>query len=257
MSLIPPPSDDESAKLGDIGRGIEPNDHDDSDDAPAAMTLSAIGKGGDGSPLGLDGFDEDGVPASTDGTSITQHSAFAIVAVAIVAAVVLGVMRLTMGGMETATDAEIEGLINETLVKFEQSEHLAPGDSAHALAAHSTELADSTQIIMDITGNDAPQVPIEYVQKNPFELGIEKAQAKTPDEPEGPDNEELAKARIRRELRQLTIDMIMDGTEEKAVVINGQILKVGDNVGIFRIESIDNQKVFLRHGKYRIPLSAG
>jgi len=256
MSLIPPPSDDEAKHLGAIGRGIEPDDQDEPDHAPA-MTLRAIGKGGDGSPLGLDGFDEDGVPASTAGASITQHSAFALVAVAVIAAVVLGVMRLTMGGMHADTNAEIEGLINETLVKFEQREHMAPGDSAHAMAAHSTELADSTQVIMDITGNDAPQVPIEYVQKNPFVLGITKAQAPVADAGPKTDDAERTKVRIRQELRKLKVDMIMDGTEEKAVVINGQILKVGDTVGIFQIESIEAQKVNLRHGKYRIPLSAG
>lgn len=238
MSLIPPP---------------ENQDHD-TGEAPASMTLSAIGKGAGDGPLGIDGFGDDDASSGGSG-GITQHGAFAIIVVAVVAAAVLGMMRLTTGRIDTRADAAIEGLIDQTLVKFEQRQHMAPDDAAHAMDSNSTALRDATQVIDTLTTKQTPQVPIEYVQKNPFELGIRKPEVKVQRPPVAPVDHSVAiKARIRAALPKLKVDMIMDGTGEKAAVINGEIYKVGDTIGIFRLESVEPQQIFLRHDRYRIPL---
>ena len=253
MGMIPPPSGDEAKKLGQKARHDEMDFDSPDESEPAAMTLSAIGKGyGDG-PLGLDGFGES-ESSGSDFSKITQHSAFALVVVAVIAAAVLGAMRLTGGKLGSTTDAQIEGLIDSTIAKLQNQQHLA---ADAPIIAMSNNLLPTSKVIQTLTGHEAPQVPIEFVQKNPFVFGIKKPEVKTPTPTRTVvDNGEKTKEQIRREVGKLTIDMIMAGSEEKAVVIDGEIYKVGDSISIFRIESIEAQQVNLRHGKYRVPLRA-
>ncbi len=256
MGMIPPPSGDEAKKPGHTARHDEMDfdPHDESE--PAAMTLSAIGKGNGDGPLGLDGFG-DADASGSDFSKITQHSAFVIVVVAVIAAAVLGAMRLTGGSLGSTTDAKIEGLIDSTIAKIQNQQHLAADDP---IIAMSNNLMPTSSVIQTLTGHEPPQVPIEFVQKNPFVFGVKKpVTASKTVTATGPSAEELTrriKEQIRREIGKLTIDMIMAGTEEKAVVINGEIYKIGDTISIFRVESIEAQQVNLRHGKYRVPLRA-
>ncbi len=257
MSLIPPPSDEETKRY----QKTRDDSRDDSahDESTAAMTLSAIGKGGDGGPLGLDSFG-DADASSGDLSRWTQHSAFALVAVAVIAVVVLVAMRMTAGSMAAASDAAAERLVEETLTKWDYRQNMLPGDASESMGSDSTALADATTIIYTLTGSEKPRVPIEYVQKNPFELGIKRAErpvAQVDTTESDAQRAERVKANIRRSIRTLSIDMIMDGTEEKAVVINGNIHKIGDTIDIFQIESIEPQQIFLRHDRYRVPLRVG
>ncbi|NBC11653.1 MAG: hypothetical protein GVY24_07990 [Planctomycetes bacterium] len=256
MGVIPPPSGDEAKKLGEVARHDE-MDFDTSDESsePASMTLSAIGKGGGDGPLGVDGFGESDDASGSDFSKITQHGAFVIVVVAVVAAVVLGAMRLTGGKLGATTDAKIEGLIDDTLIKLKNQQHLAAGDPLLEMGSH---VMPTSTVIRTLTDHEPPQVPIEFVQKNPFVFGVKKPEPekKVVTRPKV-DHSARIKDQIRREIGKLQIDMIMAGTEEKAVVINGDIYKVGDTISIFRVESIEAQEVKLRHGKYRVPLRTG
>lgn len=255
MSLIPPPPEDQVMKLnpemGVPGLGGAASDApgETTSEEPAAMTLAAIGKGGDGGPLGLEGFGDDDNAGGSDLTKITQHSAFAIVLVAVIAVAVLGLMRLTQGRMGSTTDPEIEAAIDNEIMA------ISTRNGPDAASGSEDDIAEAKKIIGNFTRNDSPQVPIEYVQKNPFELAIKKPE-QTQVATTGPrtDPSKRIKDNIRREVGKLQIDMIMAGTDEKAVVINGELYKVGDTVSIFRVESIEAQKVNLRHDKYRVPL---
>ena len=249
MSMIPPSSDDESARFGDTA-GLS-GDDSSADQSPGSMTLGAIGKGDDGGPLGIEGFsDDDDASGGSDFAKLTQHSAFAIVVVAIVAVVVLLAMRLTADDMEAKANSEAESAVEKWLIEYTFKPDKPEEDDP--------EPVDETPIIYTLTNQDRPQVPIEYVQKNPFELvGIKTTDTQAvadAGQDQAAQRAEQVKANMRRAIRELSIDMIMDGAEEKAVVINGEIYKVGDMVSIFRIESIDSQQIFLRHDKYRVPL---
>jgi len=257
MGLIPPPSGDEAKQVGESARGEEMDlQTQDDPSEPASMTLSAIGKGGGDGPLGVEGFGEGDVASSgSDFSKITQHSAFVIVVVAVVAAAVLGAMRLTGGKMGATTDATIEGKIDDALIKLKNQQHLAAGDP---LLEMGNRVMPASTVIRTLTDHEPPQVPIEYVQKNPFVFGVRKPEPTKAVAPKPKvDDSARIKDQIRREVGKLQIDMIMAGTEEKAVVINGEIYKVGDSISIFRVESIEAEKVNLRHGKYRVPLRSG
>ncbi|MFP4144367.1 MAG: hypothetical protein ACLFV3_04415 [Phycisphaeraceae bacterium] len=195
--------------------------------------------------------------AGADGTGETDPTEFddsekrslntnvlIVVLVVAVAAGVLYMMNALRGDLTTDTQAQqVENRVNQALAQLRES---AGGEAAAGEAAGvagmmginpSALLADTESIIEMFSTNIAEaQVPVNYVQKNPFALALPGGDK--PEEPQANnDNREQRLARLRGEFNRLELQTVMGG-DTPIAVINGEFLQEGDSIGSFAVAKI-------------------
>ncbi len=209
---------------------------DNDAEEPMSMTLSGIGRG--------DGTQEPGFEEATEtGNGLLSHTTLLIVAVAIVAAGSLFLMRASQGELTSSAEAlEIESKISDTLNKLNNPLLLTEGDPL--LSENLSSLLASTEDMTSIFEHDVrdQQVPIEQVKKNPFSIALaDTGQGAAPDTRKTDRALEL----LQIELKSLDLQSIMLGSRNIAV-IGGEFYKRGDKLGSFTVTEIDKFTVYLQ-----------
>lgn len=205
-------------------------------DVPMSMSLSGIGRGDD---MQEPGYEEAQVET---GNGLLSHTTLLVVAVAIVAAGSLFLMRATQGELTNSAEAlEIESKIADALNKLNNPSLLPEGDPLQA--ENLKTLLESTDDMTAIFEHDVrdQQVPIEQVKKNPFSIAMEEN-----GEGAVPDTRQTNRAleQLQIEASSLDLQSIMLGARNIAVV-GGEFYKRGDKLGSFTITEIDKFTVYL------------
>ena len=113
---------------------------------------------------------------------------------------------------------------------------------------------DHTRVLRDLSESAVKgQVPIEQVQKNPFEIPAVIA-APTPDDPELAAKQAAERARKEAEARKQHLDQVLAGLKVHGIIggstpvarINDKAVRVGDKVeDIFEVAAIQGRSVEL------------
>ncbi|MFW6060569.1 MAG: hypothetical protein ACODAQ_10325 [Phycisphaeraceae bacterium] len=193
--------------------------------------------GGASRPEGLPRADDsDFADVDGAGGSGISQSTILVVVVLVIAVGSLYAMRLTQGDLSD-TDSQIEAKIEQTLIKLGNPEAMS-ADSPLRPENLQALFRDTDQIIstleIDLTGR---QVPSDEIQKNPFELAIDRSQPADPDAAAGRRQAELE--RLREELSQLNLQSVMGDGDGAIAVIGGEFYQVGQTVGSFEITAVD------------------
>lgn len=215
---------------------------------PMSMTLSGIGRG---DPLPEDADFEE--MSASSGGGLLSHSTLLIVAVAVVAAGSLFLMRAFQGDLDSGDETqEIEAKIANALDRLNKPSLLLADDPL--LTENLNALLTPTEEITAIFEHDVrdQQVPIDQVKKDPFSMAFADSGLSNTDTASHQSNRKLAK--LRAEADSLDIQSIMLGAR-KIAVINGEFYKRGDRLGSFTITEIEKFTVHLEAGGAPFELS--
>lgn len=206
---------------------------------PMSMTLSGIGRRDD--PLA----EEEAYESASGGNGLLTHSTLLIVAVAIVAAGSLYLMRATQGDLSNSDEAQqIEAKIANTLNRLNKPSLLSQDDPLRAKNLNA--LLAPTHEVTAIFEHDVrdQQVPIDQVKKDPFALAVVDRGGQVDPNQNNRSNSRRTE-KLRGELSGLTLQSIMLGTRNLAV-ISGEFYKRGDRLGSFTINRIEKFTVYLQ-----------
>lgn len=212
------------------------------DSEPQSMSLMS-GVAGGASAGGLSDAELLGVDAGGGGRRVSQ-STLVLVAVAVVAAGSLYLMRLTQGDLAAggaATEASIK--IEEALAKLTQPKTLAPDDPLRKQSLRALFQDTDSIIAMFATDLSAHQVPLEQLKKNPFQIAAAPAEAGVLAADTTDRDRAKRLAELREKLETLSLNSIMISgngpTSRKVAIINGEFYQPGQTVGGFTITSMD------------------
>ncbi|MEX0655504.1 MAG: hypothetical protein WD534_06030 [Phycisphaeraceae bacterium] len=227
------------------------------DEEPKTMSLlSGVAKGDDLTEA--ERLELEGGTAGSRGPM--GQGAILIALVVLIAGGVLYGMRLAQGELTDGANQQIETRIEETLSRLSQPDTMRDNDP---LAEQNLQaLFDDTDAIVAMFAADrtASQVPIDYVQKNPFTLYSPAiTPEETVEEDAGADEEALRAARrveLEREIQNMQLQSVMGGRKPVAI-IDSEFLRVGHTIGSFTVEQIssDDLTVVLEHEGERFTLS--
>lgn len=198
----------------------------------------------------------EGLPEASDfnappeGKRGISHGTLLILAVMIVAACTLYVMRHGQVDMTTSPGArEVEAKIEQALAKLSKPDALSPDDPL--VQSNLKTLFRDTNAIVAMFSRDVSQrqVPIDYIKKNPFVMPSYRvaAPSATGSPDRGERNETAQHRKMLAEFKELKLQTIMKGRVPIAV-INGQFLQIGQSMGVFKVKSINGLTVQLEAG---------
>lgn len=196
----------------------------------------------------------DGELQSVQSTSkLTSPGTLIVIAVAAVAIGAIYVMR--QAGIETTQDAQavtVQTKLEQALMQLSKS-GMSQTNPALSPDKLKSLFADTDDVLATFSHDAASsQVPLEFVQKDPFVL-YRPPVKQTPEILPDPDaladkraREEALKAmkKLQNELSKLELSTIMTGDPSMAM-INGEFVKPGSTIGSFVIKRIDADKVLL------------
>lgn len=208
--------------------------------APTMPLLGSLASDDDGGldPLAFDSAEEN--------KRIATQSAILIAIVAVIAGGVLLGMRLTQGGGAEAGATEQLAKI-ETFIRKAENPDLVDESDAQNPGNLNSMLADADTIVSKIaTEYPEKAVPLEDVQKNPFELAFI---GQTDEGGPAPDfaerrRQDLLKA-LSNEFGMLELQSIMGSGRRSVAVIDNEFYRLGQRIGSFRIAGIQNGMVGL------------
>ncbi|RMD63467.1 MAG: hypothetical protein D6824_05285 [Planctomycetota bacterium] len=181
-------------------------------------------------PLAQARLAEDADPEAAPSRPLLPQSALIMVVVALVAAGALLVMRsLGLGVKLDFVDVKLDYPVSE---------------DESLISKHEKILQDLDMGVADV------QVPLQAVQKNPFEILSDRAADPTPAELESPSarlRRELAarKRKVEEAFSKLRLQSVLSGSVPVARV-NNQTVRVGDTVDdAFVVRAIDGRSVTL------------
>ena len=236
MSLIPPAPESEANQFGG-GMGSGPQESE----SPNTMSLMGIASGDEAISNADDVF---GVQAVDESARIRNQGLMILGGVALVAVGAIFAMRMTQGSLTDAGSAEAAAKIEQVYIKL-TSGQMSQDDPLRA--ENITDLLSDTDEAVAMFTRDyaSQQVPVEYVQKNPFMLNLPKSATPAVDRtPENNKKREEQLRRLRDSARRLTINSIMAGTNPR-VFINNDMYSVGDEIDAFVIDQIDRHNIIL------------
>ncbi len=225
-------------KLQNIG--FDDADQSEHEDQPVTMPLiSALG----GADLATADA-ANGLGQIDESRRVAAQSAVLIAIVVVIAGGVLFTMKMLKGEVTADASSKSMAKIDQALTKIKNPELLLTQDPQHP--SNLQGLLDTSKILGQLTETFHDKiVPVSQLQKNPFSL----PQAATADAPVDSDlgerrrNERITK--LRQELDRMSLQSIM-GSEQRAVaVIGGEFYRSGQQLGSFRILSIDKSQVIL------------
>lgn len=208
------------------------------DESNVTMPLLA---GGMARPEGMpeaNDFD-DGKPARKG----LSQGTMLLIGLLVTSAGALYLMRSTQGEILGTAGSEVEAKIEQALARL---------SNPHALSSTDTLAKNNVNALFKDTNNivamfaidpSTRQVPLEFVQKNPFQLSIARAAETGSSAPTAVNNDARTR-KLEAELKALKLQTIMGGTRPVAV-INGELYQPGQQVGSFTIKTIAGMAVQL------------
>ncbi len=202
---------------------------------------------------GIAGDNESGVDAQLDtfgvepehtGGKLLNHGVLLIVAVALVAAGALYLMRLSQGELTSdEATAQTEAKIEQWLGKLTVPGAMSKDDPMHQqqITALFQDTGEIIQIFnTDLTGH---QVPVEYVKQNPFELRLAKQEVVLPDgsaaaAAAAAREREARLSKLQREVDGLTLQSVVNMRSNPVAAINGDFYRRGDTIGSFTVAAV-------------------
>lgn len=207
---------------------------------PQSMSLM----GGIARPEGLpDADDFEFIDEKKGGSKLLSHGTLVILLVFSIAAGTLYLMRMSNGSIVSEVNAEVEGRVDTWLAKIANPQSMSSTDPLKK--ENLDELLGTTDEVVATFNFDMQkqQVPIEFVQKNPFEMPA-GAQDAAPQVDNTERDRQLMIQKLDREFKALKLQSIMLG-QRKIAVINGELKQIGQSIGSFRIDDIDGHRVVL------------
>ncbi|MEM1098688.1 MAG: hypothetical protein AAGH92_07860 [Planctomycetota bacterium] len=195
---------------------------------------------------GEDDLDPLAYDSAEENKRIATQSAILIAIVALIAGGVLVGMRLTQGG---GTDQGASDQLTkiETFIRKAENPDLVDEKDAQNPNNLGSMLADADTIVSKIaTEYPEKAVPLEDVQKNPFELAfLQQSQ----DNEAGVDfaerrRQDILKA-LSNEFGMLQLQSIMGSGRRSVAVIDNEFYRLGQRVGSFRVAGIQAGRVGL------------
>jgi hypothetical protein len=179
-----------------------------------------------------------------------------------VAAIAIGsiyLMRLTQGDLSSGKEfREAEARIEQALAKLSNSQAMAADDPLRRENLDS--LLQDTNSIVSMFNTDMThrQVPIEEIQKDPFELTpteqVVIVPTRSDEEARRAERERQRQQQLRTEFSRLRLQTVMQGRMPVAI-INGDFVRVGGAIGSFTVRSIDGMTVELEADGQVFPLT--
>ncbi|MEX0776596.1 MAG: hypothetical protein WD042_12910 [Phycisphaeraceae bacterium] len=201
-------------------------------------------------PEGLPNADDTQAYAAPHaGSKLLSQGTLLILMVAGIAGGSIYLMRMTQGDVRASSQTkEVEARIEQALVKLANPAAMASDDPLNK--DNMKVLFDDTDSVVAMFNDDTAtrQVPLEYLQKNPFDVPTRKTAAGvTVPAPTG-NAAELARQRqikqLATEFAGLKLDAVMLGRVPVAIV-NSKVVKAGDKVGSFTVAEITGMQVTL------------
>ncbi len=194
---------------------------------------------------------EDAEEPDSRGRKLLGQGTLLMVIVVIVAAGGIYFMRLTQGDLNTAPiPKEVDAKIEWALATHKTS------DPNNPLKAENVDaLLNDTESFVAMFSSDPTnvQVPLEYVQKNPFTMP-------TLDEPKADANPAVTnkrdqdlRKRLEAEASNFKLQSVLGG-QTPVAMINGEIVSVGQKLGAFQVVSIASRSVDLESNGLKVTL---
>lgn len=212
---------------------------DEGTDEPQSMSLLG-GIAGGGALPGPEGF------AMGDGNEskrISQQSFLIGLIVTVVAFGALTAMRVTQTGAEaSAVSDETKQFMADYASRLANLDKMDPADPLHPDSIKETFRSADAIVAAIQDDQTRKQVPVDQVQMNPF-TPVRTKTVETVVEVDTSEQERDAKLkRLYSELTQVDVQSLVGGDRARAF-IGGDLYKVGDTIGSFRIKDIDNRRV--------------
>ena len=170
----------------------------------------------------------------------TLHSLSIFLFLALIAAGAICGMRIFNKSINNKCDSNIETKIENYLIKIQNSNNIK---KKNILTRQNIErLFQNTPEMISVlqASVENQQVPIRFVQKDPFKLHI-KHDGNNAILQELSNKEIASKEKLLGELKRLELQSIMDGRVPVAI-INGKFYRKGDQIGKFTILTIKNSQ---------------
>lgn len=222
---------------------LNPNLPSEVDDTDDTMSMMSTFGGGDvdpeGQPLGLD---PDAGKAKLSGSTL------AVAVVVVLGVGALAAMKMTLKAVASDSGtAEAIQLVEDFMIKIDAAEQAGVQGPIEPING------DSTRIINELESDPTEfQVPTDEVQKNPFAMvGLPTPPPSDDNTDTGPTDEQLAEQQLERYkqiARGFTVNSISGTGERAAVVIDGELYRVGQVIGDsgFTIARVDGVNVIIR-----------
>lgn len=213
------------------GAGAAPENANEGESEP--QTLSLLG--GVARPEGLPEVDLD-LQSMKGPSKLMSSGTLMVLGLFAIAVALLYAMKLTHGESKVDSAAKAaEAKIEQALAKLTSPQRLPANDPLRK--ENVDAVFSDTKAIMAMFTEDLTQrqVPIEYVQKNPFTLHTATPAVIGPAKTNTQDNRRLEK--LKAELKGFELQTIMSGSRPVAV-ISGEILRPGDKLGSFTVKEI-------------------
>lgn len=214
------------------------------DDDQQPETLSLMG--GVAKPQGLPEAAELDLDALSAGRRKISQGTLIILLVVVIAAGSLYAMRLGQGDLSSnGVSADVMKKIETALARANPT--AATGASVQNVSMHASFRDTESIVNMFNTDVTRHQVPLDYVQKNPFAL---PAQQPVTVENTGPNPADATRmrehqAKLEAQSKKLTLQSVMANARIPVVVIDGQFYKTGQQVGPFTITRIHDRGIDL------------
>ena len=226
------------------------NTTDLDDQQPESLSLM----GGVAKPQGLPEAAELDLDALTASRRKISQGTLIILLVVVIAAGSLYAMRLGQGDLSAGgVSAEVMKKIETALARANPTN----GASVHIVAMRSAFRDTDSIVNMFNTDVTRHQIPLEYVQKNPFALPTlqvvktNSASAGTADAARLREHQ----AKLKAQSQKLELQSVMANGRIPVVVIDGQFYKTGQQVGPFTITRIHDRGVDLEADGLKFSLS--
>lgn len=206
--------------------------------AMALMSGVARPEAGDGDAEFLDAPPKQGLKLN--------QSTMLLLVVLLIAGGSIYLMRLSQTEASTnGASKEVEARIEQAIAKLMNKDAMAENDSLSRKNIDS--LFERPEHMMDVLNADPSrkQVPLEFVQKNPFMLPSSKAVAAEVSEGPAPVRTNEISRRIEKELKELKLQSVMNGGRTPVALINNQLVQPGQTLGSFTVKAITGMTVEL------------
>ena len=175
------------------------------------------------------------------------------------------VFAIGIGTLYAMRHSQLEVDSSADVTEAEEKVKLALARLAASFALAEGDVAGQLQLVGDQTGNTEAivalfatdpalhQVPLEFLKKNPFLLGL-AAVVEVLSEPKQTISDEEARLQaLQMQFADLQLQTVMGGASPMAIV-DGQIVKVGHSVGPFKVTAIEDRTVILESDGHQFRL---
>lgn len=179
------------------------------------------------------------------GSNPFGQGALIIALVVLVAGGVLYGMRLAQGELSADGDQQVEARVEAALARLTQPQTMRADDPLAQQNLRALFDDTDTIVAMFATDRTANQVPVDYVQKNPFRMHVDEQQVIEKPKDTGPSEAERKarrRAQLEREIQDLRLQSVMRGRTPIAI-INNEFLREGQTIGSFKVTSISAEKL--------------